>query len=97
MALCYVDGNVIVGVTLLYGPSVLSHVDLQDSLRFPDVHVVAVVIGNLVHNPSPLVVLARNIQLVTSIAPVAPSSIMSNLLLMQSHVHQVTSGSVHVL
>ena len=63
MALCYVDRNVIVGVTLLYGPSVLSHVDLQDSLRFPDVHVVAVVTGNLVHNPSPLVVLTRNILL----------------------------------
>jgi len=56
MALCYVDCNAIVGVTLLYGPSVLYHTDLQGSLRFPCVHVVAVVTGDLVHNPSPLVV-----------------------------------------
>ena len=40
---------------------------------------VAVVTANLVHDPFPLVVLTTNIQLVTSIAPVAPSSIMSNL------------------
>ena len=40
---------------------------------------VAVVTENLVHGPAPLVVLTTNIQLVTSIAPVAPSRIVSNL------------------
>ena len=79
MTLCYVDRNVIVGVALLYSPSVLSHMDLQGSLWFPSVHMVAVVTENLVHGPSPFVVLTTNIQLVTSIAPVAPSRIVTNL------------------
>ena len=42
MALCYMDHNAIVRVTLL---SVLCHTDLQGFLQFPCLHVVAVVTG----------------------------------------------------